>query len=240
MLGSGEKVNILVLDTEVYSNTGGQKSKSTPMGAVAKFCAAGNRRNKKDLGMLAMSYQDVYVASVSLANLSHLIRSMIEAEAYPGTSIVLAYSPCINHGTPMKNLVAHEKAAVDCGYWTLYRYNPSLYTQGQNPFQLDSRTVKGELLNFLKTEDRYESLMRKDPDLAKHLQSGLKQFNQDRFKNFKVKALQGPDFLDQFERLKAGLKEEVTKRMLILYGSETGTLRLHFFLSSCSFPTSRV
>ena len=133
-------VNVLVLDTEVYSNTGGQSSKSTPTGSVAKFAAAGKRTRKKDLGLMAMSYGYVYVASVAMgANPAQLVKAVSEAEAYPGPSIIIAYAPCINHGIDMGRSQAEEKKAVESGYWPLYRFNPSLGDEGQNPFVLDSK-----------------------------------------------------------------------------------------------------
>ena len=142
VLASGHDVNILVLDTEVYSNTGGQSSKSTPTGAVAKFAASGKRVRKKDLGMMAISYGYVYVAQVSMgANQAQYMKAIKEAEAYPGPSLIIAYAPCINHGlkASMGKSQAEEKKAVECGYWQLYRYNPLLEAEGKNPFQLDSK-----------------------------------------------------------------------------------------------------
>ena len=141
VMASGENVNILVLDTEVYSNTGGQASKSTPIGAVAKFAASGKRIRKKDLGMIAMSYGYVYVAQVAMgANQAQFLKTIREAEAYPGPSIIIAYAPCIAHGLKsMGRTQEEEKLAVECGYWHLYRYNPQMEDEGKNPFQLDSK-----------------------------------------------------------------------------------------------------
>ena len=140
VLASGADVNVLVLDTEVYSNTGGQASKSTPTGAVAKFASAGKRTRKKDLGMMAMSYGYVYVATVAMgANRNQLIRAMIEAESYDGPSLIIAYSPCINHGIDMSRSVEESKQAVECGYWNLYRFDPRKEDAGENPFTLDSK-----------------------------------------------------------------------------------------------------
>ena len=164
VLASGEDVNVLVLDTEVYSNTGGQASKSTPTGAVAQFAAGGKSLKKKDLGMMAMSYGYVYVAQVAMgANQAQTLKAFAEAEAYPGPSIVICYSPCINHGIRggMGTAQSHEKDAVTCGYWHLYRFNPALRTDGKNPFVLDSREPSGDFIAFLKSEVRYNSLYKK-------------------------------------------------------------------------------
>lgn len=173
VLASGDDVNILVLDTEVYSNTGGQSSKSTPVGAVAKFAAAGKQIRKKDLGMMAMSYGYVYVAQVAMgANQAQFFKAVKEAEAYPGPSIIMAYSPCINHGLKggMGNAQAENKKAVECGYWHLYRYNPLLETEGKNPFVLDSKEPDWDKFqDFLKGEVRYTSLIKSFPDAAAEL-----------------------------------------------------------------------
>ncbi len=166
VLASGENVNVLVLDTEVYSNTGGQASKSTPTGAVAQFAAGGKALKKKDLGMMAMSYGYVYVAQVAMgASQQQLIKAFTEAEAYNGPSIVICYSPCINHGIKagMSSTQIHEKDAVACGYWHLYRYNPDLKAQGKNPFTLDSKEPTGDFIEFLKREVRYNTLYKKYP-----------------------------------------------------------------------------
>ena len=140
VLAMGEDVNVLVLDSEVYSNTGGQASKSTPTGAIAKFAAGGKRIKKKDLGMMAMSYGYVYVAQVSMgANMNQLVKALTEAEAYKGPSLVICYTPCINHGINMSKTIETMKKAVESGYWTCYRYNPDLEEKGQNPFILDGK-----------------------------------------------------------------------------------------------------
>jgi pyruvate-ferredoxin/flavodoxin oxidoreductase len=171
VIASGEDVNILVFDTEVYSNTGGQSSKSTPTGAIAQFAAAGKEVKKKDLAGIAMSYGYVYVAHVSLgADMNQCIKAISEAEAYNGPSIIIAYAPCINHGIKggMVNAVAEEKKVVEAGYWHLYRYNPTLKAEGKNPFILDSKTPKidEEFVDFLKSEVRYSSLVRQNPERA--------------------------------------------------------------------------
>ena len=150
VIASEEHVNILVLDTEMYSNTGGQASKATPKGAMAKFAEGGKLTQKKDMGQLAMTYKNVYVASICVhVNPQQAVRAMIEADAYPGPSIILAYSPCISQGFPMAESIQHCQMAVDSGYWPLYRYNPDAAASGNNPFQLDSRKIKGDLFKFL-------------------------------------------------------------------------------------------
>ena len=170
VLAQNQDVNILVLDTELYSNTGGQSSKATPTGSVAKFAAAGKRTKKKDLGMMAMSYGYVYVASVAMsANPQQLIKAMNEAEAYHGPSLIIAYSPCINHGINMGLSQAEIKKAVECGYWTLYRYNPDLAAEGKNPLTLDSKEPAGGYQDFLASEIRYASLAKQFPDVAQDL-----------------------------------------------------------------------
>ena len=173
VLAQNQDVNILVLDTEVYSNTGGQSSKATPTGSVAKFAAAGKRTKKKDLGMMAMSYGYVYVAQVAMSNPQQVLKAMIEAEAYDGPSLVIAYAPCINHGLKAKGGMgkAQEeiKKAVDCGYWQLYRYNPDLAAEGKNPFILDSKEPTGDYQAFLMGEVRYASLAQRFPDAATKL-----------------------------------------------------------------------
>jgi len=173
VLASGENVNVLVLDTEVYSNTGGQSSKATPTGAVAKFAAAGKKIRKKDLGAMAMTYGYVYVAQIAMgANMGHAFKVIKEAEAYPGPSLIIAYSPCIAHGLRkgMSNTMAEEKAAVQSGYWTLYKYNPLLAEEGKNPFSLDSKEPDwSKFREFLMGEVRYTSLLKSFPDAADEL-----------------------------------------------------------------------
>jgi pyruvate-ferredoxin/flavodoxin oxidoreductase len=173
VLASGEDVNVLVLDTEVYSNTGGQASKATPVGAVAKFAASGKKIRKKDLGMMAMTYGYVYVAQVSMgASQSQYLKALREAEAYPGPSLIIAYSPCINHGlrSGMGKSQNQSKLAVESGYWHLYRYNPLLEEEGKNPFLLDSKEPKwDQFQDFLKSEVRYTSLQKAFPAEAAEL-----------------------------------------------------------------------
>jgi pyruvate-ferredoxin/flavodoxin oxidoreductase len=170
VLASGADINILVMDTEVYSNTGGQSSKATPMGAVAKFASAGKPTKKKDLGLMAMTYGYVYVASVAMgANRNQLLKALVEAESYPGPSLVIAYSPCINHGIDMAHSQLEMKKAVESGYWPLYRYNPALAEAGENPFILDSKDPTGNFREFLLGEVRYSSLRTTFPDRAEAL-----------------------------------------------------------------------
>ena len=167
MLASGQDVNVLVVDTEVYSNTGGQSSKATPLGAVAKFASAGKRIRKKDLGAIAMTYGYVYGAQVSIgANQSQLLQVIREAEAYHGPSLIIAYAPCINHG--IKGGMSHTqtvgKQAVACGYWHLWHYNPELAEKGENPFKLDSKEPDwSKFQAFLQDEVRYSSLKKALP-----------------------------------------------------------------------------
>ncbi|HOO90275.1 MAG TPA: pyruvate:ferredoxin (flavodoxin) oxidoreductase [Syntrophales bacterium] len=179
-------LNILVLDTEVYSNTGGQVSKSTPIGAVAKYAAKGKPVRKKDLGRIAMVYEYVYVASVAMgASKTQFLKAIIEAESYPGPSLIIAYSPCINHGIDMGKSQAEEKKAVEAGYWPLYRYNPLLAAEGKNPFQLDSPDITGDFQEFINGEVRYSSLKRLFPDEADALYRRAEQEARERFKIYK-------------------------------------------------------
>ena len=170
VIASGRNVNILVLDTEVYSNTGGQASKATPRGAVAKFAAGGKPSGKKDLAMIAMSYGSVYVAKVAMGgNDMHTVKAFLEAEAFDGPSIIIAYSHCIAHGYDMAFGCEQQKAAVNSGYWPLFRYNPKLAEQGKNPFQLDSRPPSLPLKNYVYNETRYTMLAKSNPEHAKEL-----------------------------------------------------------------------
>jgi pyruvate-ferredoxin/flavodoxin oxidoreductase len=170
VLAMNRNVNILVLDTEVYSNTGGQASKATPTGSVAKFASAGKRTKKKDLGMMAMTYGYIYVAAVAMgANMNQCLKAFVEAEAFDGPSLIIAYSPCINHGIDMSRPQQEEKLAVDSGYWLLYRFNPDLAAEGKNPLMMDSREPKLEYGEFLKNEVRYRTLEQQYPEQAKIL-----------------------------------------------------------------------
>src|ERR1035437_9280102 len=169
-LHSGKNVNVLVLDTEVYSNTGGQASKSTPKGAVAKFAAAGKTMPKKDLGLIAMTYGNIYVAKVAMgANDLQTLKAFIEAEAYDGPSLIIAYSHCIAHGIDMEKGMKNQKAAVDSGHWQLFRYNPDLLKEGKNPFKLESKGLKIPLKDYAYMEARYKMLTKSHPDLAAKL-----------------------------------------------------------------------
>ncbi len=170
VIASGKNVNILVLDTEVYSNTGGQMSKSTSYGAVAKFAAAGKTTGKKDLGMMAMNYGNVYVAKVAMgANDVQTLRAFLEAEAYDGPSIIIAYSHCIAHGINMGKGMENQKAAVDSGHWPLFRYNPANFAKGENPLKLDSKAPKIKLEDYIYKETRYKMLTKSHPKEAAHL-----------------------------------------------------------------------
>ncbi|MCE5346105.1 MAG: pyruvate:ferredoxin (flavodoxin) oxidoreductase [Bacteroidales bacterium] len=189
VLASGDDVNVLVVDTEVYSNTGGQASKSTPAGAVAKFAASGKKIRKKDLGMMAMSYGYVYVAQVAMgSNNAQYLKAIREAEAYPGPSLIIAYAPCINHGlrNGMGRTQAQEKAAVEAGYWHLYRFNPSLEQEGKNPFTLDSKEPDwSKFQDFLNSEVRYTSLIKAFPENAKVLFKAAEENSKWRYNSYK-------------------------------------------------------
>jgi len=186
VLASGEDVNVLVLDTEVYSNTGGQSSKSTPTGAIAKFAAAGKRVKKKDLGMMAMSYGYVYVASIAMgANKNQTLKAILEAERYQGPSLIIAYAPCINHGINMGKSQREEQLAVEAGYWLLYRYNPELALAGKNPFILDSKEPTGNFREFLMGEVRYASLKKLFPEKAEDLYTQAEKEAKLRYEMYK-------------------------------------------------------
>jgi len=188
VLASGEDVNVLVFDTEVYSNTGGQSSKSTPTGAIAKFAASGKRIKKKDLGMMAMSYGYVYVAQVAMgANQNQLIKAIKEAESYPGPSLIIAYAPCINHGIKggLTNPQKRIKDAVEAGYWHMYRFNPMNAKEGKNPFTLDSsREPKGNFREFIMNEVRYSSLTRTFPEVAEELFEKTEENAKERLESY--------------------------------------------------------
>jgi len=188
VIAMGEDVNLLVLDTEVYSNTGGQSSKATPIGSVAKFAASGKKTKKKDLGLMAMTYGYVYVASVAMgANKNQLIKALKEAESYHGPSLIIAYAPCINHGIKagMGKSQNEEKLAVESGYWPLYRFDPRLADEGKNPFQLDYKEPNGTLHDFIMGEVRYNTLTRSFPDEAKKLHKKLEEDVNQRYKKYK-------------------------------------------------------
>ena len=181
-------VNVLVLDTEVYSNTGGQASKSTPVGAVAQFAASGKRVKKKDLGMMAMSYGYVYVAQVAMgADKNQLVKALVEAEKYHGPSLIIAYAPCINHGLKggMSGAQNEIKRAVEAGYWQMYRFNPELKKEGKNPFTLDSKEPTGNFREFLLSEVRYSSLQRTFPEIAEELFEQTEATAKERLEGYK-------------------------------------------------------
>ncbi|WP_029453509.1 pyruvate:ferredoxin (flavodoxin) oxidoreductase [Clostridium algidicarnis] len=193
VLASGENVNILVFDTEVYSNTGGQSSKATPTAAIAKFAASGKRTKKKDLGMIAMTYGYVYVAQISMgADKNQTLKAIAEAEAYDGPSLIIAYAPCINHGIKagMGNSQLESKLAVDSGYWALYRYNPTLRGGEKNAFSLDSKEPKMPFRDFLLGEVRYASLQKAYPDFAEELFAKTEQDAKERLDGYKKLANQ--------------------------------------------------
>jgi len=191
VLASGKNVNVLVLDTEVYSNTGGQMSKATPRAAVAKFAAAGKPIAKKDLGLMAISYGSVYVAKVAMgSNDAHTVRAFLEAEAYDGPSIIIAYSQCIAHGIDMARGMQDQKAAVDSGYWQLYRFNPELAKKGQNPFKLESKPPKIPLKDYAYMETRYKMLTKTHPEAAVKLLELAQQDVFDKWKTYEQLAAQ--------------------------------------------------
>ncbi|TCO67718.1 pyruvate:ferredoxin (flavodoxin) oxidoreductase [Marinisporobacter balticus] len=187
VLASGEDVNVLVFDTEVYSNTGGQSSKATPTAAVAKFASSGKKIRKKDLGLMAMSYGYVYVAQVAMgANMNHTIKAIAEAEKYKGPSLIICYAPCINHGikTGMGTTVVQEKNAVEAGYWHLYRYNPTLSEEGKNPFVLDSKKPKAPFREYIESEIRYMLLKNTFPDMAEELFKEAETHAKERYNSY--------------------------------------------------------
>ena len=186
VVASGKNVNILVLDTEVYSNTGGQSSKATPTGAVAKFASMGKRTKKKDLALMLTTYGNVYVAKVAMgANMNQFMKAVLEAEAFDGPSVIIAYAPCINHGIDMSNSQLEMKKAVDCGYWQLFRYNPALKKQGENPFTLDSNPT-ADFMEFVKGENRYKSLLKQNPELGEKLLKDCEKEAKDTLETYKT------------------------------------------------------
>jgi pyruvate-ferredoxin/flavodoxin oxidoreductase len=191
VLASGQNVNLLVLDTEVYSNTGGQASKATPLGAVAKFASGGKPTPKKDLGMTAMRYENVYVAQVAMgANDLQTLKAFLEAESHDGPSLIIAYSHCIAHGIDMSRGMNQQRLAVESGYWPLYRYNPELAAEGRNPFQLDSKEPAIPLKDYIYTEARYRVLQQSNPDAARYLLGQAQQAVTDRWRRYEQ--LAGP------------------------------------------------
>ncbi len=184
-MASGKNVNVLVLDTEVYSNTGGQMSKATPIGAVARFAAAGKPIAKKDLGMIAMTYGSIYVARVSLgANLTQTVRAFVEAESYDGPSLIIANSHCMLHGINMTQGLNYQRLAVESGAWILFRYDPRKRTKGENPLTLDSKEPTVPLEEYMYSENRFRMLQRDDPERAAMLLEAAKRDVADRFKMY--------------------------------------------------------
>jgi len=189
VLAARRDINVLVLDTEVYSNTGGQASKATPTGSVAKFASAGKPTKKKDLGRMAMTYGYVYVAAVAMgANQNQCLKAFLEAESYKGPSLIIAYAPCINHGLDMTKTQSEEKLAVDTGYWILYRYDPRRAQQGKNPLSLDSKEPKLDYQQFLDNEIRYRTLKQQHPEAAKRLFKKAAQEAEERYEDYKKMA----------------------------------------------------
>jgi pyruvate-ferredoxin/flavodoxin oxidoreductase len=189
VLASGHNVNVLVLDTGVYSNTGGQASKATPRAAVAKFAASGKDMPKKDLGSIAMSYGNIYVAQVAYgANMTQLVRALHEAEAYPGPSLTIAYAHCIEHGIDMTSGTDLHKDAVETGFWPLYRFNPALAAEGKNPLQLDSKTPSKGIEEFMYKQNRFRVLRQSDPKRAEKLLQSIRQDVATRWKYFEQMA----------------------------------------------------
>jgi pyruvate-ferredoxin/flavodoxin oxidoreductase len=186
VLAANKNINVLVLDTEVYSNTGGQASKATPIASVAKFASAGKRTGKKDLGLMSMSYGYIYVASISLgANPNQTIKAFLEAEAYDGPSLIIAYSPCIAHGFDMTRTYEEQKNAVLSGYWPIYRYDPKLTKEGKQPFIYETKDPKSDMLDFLMNESRYSVLKRQFPEIADDLYKQAIEFKKNKHEFYK-------------------------------------------------------
>jgi pyruvate-ferredoxin/flavodoxin oxidoreductase len=209
VLASGRNVNLLVLDTEVYSNTGGQASKSTPRGAVAKFAAGGRSAPKKDLGLMAMSYGNVYVASVAMgAKDEHTLKAFLEAEAYNGPSLIIAYSHCLAHGINPVTAMSDQRTAVESGQWLLYRYNPERTLIGENPLILDSRTPTRKVQDFLEHQTRFKMLAQSNPENAKHLWAEAQHDAETRFAMYEYLAQRKPEGPAK-EQARRGVAEHV-------------------------------
>jgi sulfite reductase alpha subunit-like flavoprotein len=220
----GVDINILILDTEVYSNTGGQSSKATPLGSVAKFAQNGRRQQKKDLGGLLMSYQNVYVASCSMgASHPQVVKSLTEAEAHKGPSIVICYAPCIEHRTKngMGDTALDMKKAVDCGYWPLYRYDPARIEAGEPPFQLDSTQLTSKVEDFLMNQNRYSQLQRSQPEEAEMLRKELNDHLMTRFDGMKTKSKTKISL--KYDALPSSQPKAQGPEITVAYGSDTGT-----------------
>ena len=196
VMASGMDVNLIVLDTEVYSNTGGQRSKATPLGGVAKFAAAGKEVPKKEMGLMCMAYGNVYIGSCNFgANPAQTLRAVREALEYPGPSVLLLYSNCIEHGINMGQGPTQAKLAVDSGYWLLYRYDPRLLKDGKNPLQLDSREPKADMMDYLKGQRRFRQLMDERPAVAEKLYAEAVRLAKNRYRYFrKLAELSFEDF----------------------------------------------
>ena len=191
VLATGHKVNVLVMDTEVYSNTGGQCSKATPRGAVAKFAAGGKPGGKKDLGLIAMTYGHIYVASVAMGYKDeHTLKAFLEAESYPGPSLIIAYSHCIAHGINLDAGVGakQQKLAVESGQWLLYRFDPRRADRGENPLQLDSAAPKGKVQDYLMSENRFKMLTKSKPEDAKRFFAQAQQDADRRWRHYQFLA----------------------------------------------------
>jgi pyruvate-ferredoxin/flavodoxin oxidoreductase len=213
VLASGRNVNLLVLDTEVYSNTGGQASKSTPRGAVAKFAAGGKPGPKKDLGLMAMTYGNVYVASVAMgAKDEHTLKAFLEAEAYDGPSIIIAYSHCIAHGINMTTAMSDQKIAVDSGQWLLYRFNPERAEQGENPLMLDSRTPSKKVKEYLQQQTRFQMLTKSKPEDARRLWQDAQRDAEVRYRFYEYMAQRQFEKPPEKEPEQADKKETVAKQ----------------------------
>ena len=185
VLAQGKNVNVLVLDTEVYSNTGGQASKATPLGAVARFAAAGKSLPKKDLGMIAMSYGNIYVAQISVgANDAQALKAIEEAESYDGPSLIIAYSHCINHGINMADGLKHQKNAVECGQWPLYRFDPRLKAQGKPCLQVDYKGPKTPVADYLASENRFRQLQKINPEAAAKFAEESEAIAKERYERY--------------------------------------------------------
>ncbi|KAH0487908.1 MAG: uncharacterized protein KVP18_002182 [Porospora cf. gigantea A] len=221
VLAQGVNIKVLILDTEVYSNTGGQVSKATVAGAVHKFASGGRTRNKKDIGMLMMEYGDIYVAScASSANMAQTVRAFVEADRYDGPAMILAYSPCIEHQyiKPFHLQILHSKLAVDSGYWPLYRYNPALAEVDEPPLQMDSKKLKANIEDMIDRENRFASLKRMNPELAAKALTQLRRWAVDRFNKLKFRA----EFGDDGHLTLANQIGKDESAVDVLYGSETG------------------
>jgi pyruvate/2-oxoacid:ferredoxin oxidoreductase beta subunit/flavodoxin len=224
VLAAGQDTNILVLDTEVYSNTGGQTSKASPIGAIAKFSTGGKTNNKKSMADMAISYGNVYVANCSMgANMQQTLRSFVEAEAYPGPSLLIAYSPCIEHKNidGMSHTMQHMAAAANSGYYPLFRYNPLLRKEGKAPFILDTKKLTVDISAVVESEMRYGAMKKRDAEKYKRSLDNLREWINERFEHLKQLSTVVPHAADSKAMLEAVSSEE-KRPLTILFGSETG------------------